>query len=171
MWKQIPDTNYSVSDKGDIRNERFRSIKIKNEDRNGYEKVCLYKNGERTTKRVHRLVAEAFIDNPENKPCVNHIDGNKKNNNVNNLEWVTYSENMQHAVREGLAKPHSVGGMRGKKNPNGGRKPHAIQCTNTGEIFDSVKEACKYFNISDTCVYDCLNNRTQSTHGLKFKYL
>lgn len=73
---------------------------------NGYKRVVLSIDGKRKLYYVHRLLAEAFIDNPENKDCVNHIDGNKLNNSVDNLEWVTYSENTQHAVKTGL---HKVG--------------------------------------------------------------
>lgn len=71
----------------------------------GYEIVDLYKNGKRKTVRVHRLVAEAFIPNNDNKPEVNHIDGNKHNNNVDNLEWVTKKENCRHAWNNNLIKP------------------------------------------------------------------
>lgn len=70
-----------------------------------YLKVTLSKNNKQRTFRVHILVARAFIPNPENKPEVNHIDGNKKNNKVNNLEWNTRSENELHAYKNGLAKP------------------------------------------------------------------
>ena len=62
----------------------------------------LCKNGIRKDFKIHRLVAIHFIDNPDNKPFVNHIDGNKLNNNVNNLEWVTEKENTQHAIKTGL---------------------------------------------------------------------
>lgn len=64
-----------------------------------YLSIALIHNRNRFTKRIHRLVAEAFIPNPENKNEVNHIDCNKQNNNVNNLEWVTKSENVKHAVK------------------------------------------------------------------------
>lgn len=68
----------------------------------GYLTVQLFKNKKGKTFKIHRLVAEAFIPNPENKKCVNHIDGNKLNNAVENLEWATYSENLKHAWVHGL---------------------------------------------------------------------
>ena len=67
--------------------------------RDGYLQLNLIKNKKKKVSTVHRLVAKAFIVNFENKPCVNHIDGNKQNNNVENLEWVTYSENTIHAIK------------------------------------------------------------------------
>lgn len=73
--------------------------------RGEYLSIGLYLKGKRVGVSVHRLVAEAFIPNPEGKPCVNHIDGNKLNNHVSNLEWVTHSENAIHAVDTGLKGP------------------------------------------------------------------
>lgn len=71
----------------------------------GYKKVSINNaSGKRDTLSVHRLVAKAFVPNPENKPQVNHIDGNKENNNASNLEWVTHGENSRHAVKLGLQK-------------------------------------------------------------------
>lgn len=93
-WSPIPDTHYSVSSEGRVRNDETSKIKALDKRHDGYCKVDLYSEGNRSSKRVHRLVAEAFIPNPDNKPQVNHIDGNKINNNVENLEWVDGSENM-----------------------------------------------------------------------------
>jgi len=78
----------------------------------GYVRVNLCKNGKNKKHSVHRLVATAFIPNPENKPCVNHIDGNKKNNKLENLEWVTHKENTNHAVK--TLKRKFGGGKKGQ---------------------------------------------------------
>jgi hypothetical protein len=73
-----------------------------NVDTHGYLIVNLYKDGKRTTARLHVLVAKHFIPNPDNLPVVNHIDGNKQNPHYTNLEWCTYAENTQHAHQTGL---------------------------------------------------------------------
>jgi len=90
---------YAVSEDGGVYScgkELSQSI------HNQYLMVAFYVDGKRIKKRVHRLVAEAFIPNPENKPQVNHLDGNKLNNHVSNLEWATAKENVQHALGLGL---------------------------------------------------------------------
>lgn len=71
----------------------------------GYYRVIFSKNGIITKHIVHRLVATAFMPNLENKPQVNHIDGNKLNNHILNLEWATSSENVRHAIATGLKNP------------------------------------------------------------------
>ena len=73
-------------------------------DNNGYLRVSLSKEGVNKTHKVHRLVATAFISNPDKLPQVNHIDGNKQNNHVSNLEWCTQSDNMSHAYKNGLKR-------------------------------------------------------------------
>ena len=108
MWKKIiynnQETSYSVSDTGEVRNDKTNKL-LKLSMQQGYYHVTLSINKKAKRFRVHRLVAEAFIPNLENKPYVNHIDGCRSNNNLYNLEWVTPSENTQHAVKTGLMSP------------------------------------------------------------------
>ena len=108
IWKDIKDYEglYQISNKGRVysyRTNKFLSICYTSK---GYQIVGFKINGKQVMKQIHRLVAESFIENPENKPCVNHKDGNKENNCVDNLEWCTYSENNKHAYKTKLRKSH-----------------------------------------------------------------
>lgn len=99
----------------------------------GYKRVLLInQEGKRCHQLIHRLVAQAYIANPLNLPYVNHIDGNKANNHVSNLEWCTSSENNKHALRIGLRT---------------GRK-HGCFCKFKDKTFESVNAAMRYFNLS-----------------------
>ena len=170
-WSSIPNTHYSISSEGRVRNDETNKIKSMDATSDGYHKVDLYSNGKRTSVRVHRLVAEAFIPNPNELPQINHIDGNKENNNINNLEWVNNSQNMIHAYRTGLATPHPTYGMRGHKNPNGGRKGIPIFCVETNQTFSSAAEAEQITGIPDSCICDCLKGKCDHAHHLHFKYV
>lgn len=95
LWKRVKgyEALYLVSTKGEVKSLRKnKKLKLLNMS-NGYLKVCLYKDNKMSNILVHRLVAEAFIPNPENKPLVDHINTNRKDNNVKNLRWVTNKEN------------------------------------------------------------------------------
>ena len=168
-WKDIRDNNnYEVSDTGRVRRkgaENDRSVR----DRNGYLAVDLYKDSERSTKRVHRLVAEAFVPNPDNKPEVNHKDGNKRNNDASNLEWVTSKENCRHAWDNGLMSPSY--GMRGKANPNAGRKSKPFRIIETGEVFDTLYDCEKAINGNNRHINDCLRGRQKQHRGYHFEYV
>ena len=117
VWKPIEEFKglYEISNFGNVRSvdryieysngySRFYKGKLKKTKlaTNKYVLVGLNKDKKEYTRLVHRFVAKAFIDNPYNKHCVNHIDGNKLNNHVDNLEWCTHSENNTHAVQTGL---------------------------------------------------------------------
>lgn len=159
--------NYSITSDGRVLNSKNKEKAI-HKSRDGYYKVNLYTNGHSTSKRVNRLVAEAFIPNPNNKPDVNHKDGNKLNNSYENLEWATRSENMRHAYDMGLAKPHASYGMRGHKNPNGGRKRRPVEVIETGDIFPSILECAKALGIDERRVYECVKGTRDSYQGHHF---
>ena len=119
IWKQVDgyEGMYEVSNYGEVKSvsryttgNRHRKLKEKmlkkHENSFGYWLVALCKNGKAKDFRVHRLVAEAFIPKVFGKPFINHKDGNPKNNNVDNFEWCTQKENIQHAYKTGLVKRH-----------------------------------------------------------------
>lgn len=95
-----PNSCFNKTNKGVYRPEKILKAKTKR-----YVGVTLSNSTNKIYPNVHRLVALAFIPNPLNKPCVNHINGIKNDNRVENLEWVTWDENVQHAYDTGLAKP------------------------------------------------------------------
>ena len=112
IWKDISEFNYQVSDMGNVKNKKSGRILKMSIDKNGYKIFTLGLNGKQFNKKLHRVVAEMFIPNIENKPQVNHIDGDKSNNVVYNLEWVTNIENETHAYKIGLKKSIGI------DNPN-----------------------------------------------------
>ena len=103
LWKRIPGVlEYEISTFGRVRSSR--GLRKVSKHSNDYLTIKLSSNGIDLNFTIHRLVAETFIPNPLNKPNINHIDGNKTNPHVDNLEWVTRSENQKHAYRTGLLK-------------------------------------------------------------------
>lgn len=118
IWKDIPNYEglYQVSNYCRIKSlERFKQNHSKMQkveskilkpylNNNGYYYVSLTKNGKTKILYIHRLIATAFIPNPNNYPCINHIDGNKLNNNISNLEWCSYKHNNEEAYRIGLKR-------------------------------------------------------------------
>lgn len=138
-WKDVVgyDGLYKVSNFGRVYSIPRPSTKggiKKQTDMNGYLRTILSKNHKKFNAGVHRLVAEAFIPNPDNKPTVNHIDGNKHNNNVNNLEWATNVEQLKHSFKIGLRK----------KQCNAERKGVIIFPDNSYKCFDTMKSLGKY---------------------------
>lgn len=108
MFKDIKrNPNYMIDELGNVYSKRFNKILTPKHNHDGYLRISLWKDNKNEFIGIHRLVAETFIENPFNKPFVNHIDGNKQNNNVENLEWVTQKENIQHAYRTRIIKTMS----------------------------------------------------------------
>ena len=124
-------------------------------DRCGYRELIL--NGK--NHRVHRLVAEAFIPNPNNLPCVNHIDGNKQNNFVKNLEWCTHSENMIHAYQTGLEQPRCGEQHHAHKLTEDAVKYIKQLYVKRDKEFGAVALA-KKFNVDRTTIHDIVRGKT-----------
>ena len=103
IWKDINEYEdiYAINIYGNIVNKKFNKLR-KIDSSGNYDTIALCKNNKVKHFLVHRLLAQHFIPNPKNKPEVNHVDGNKKNNNINNLEWCTRSENQKHSHNIGL---------------------------------------------------------------------
>lgn len=102
MWKQIRNYNYEINENGLIRNIKTGKFRKGFKRKDGYVGVQLYL-GKVVNFQLHRLIAEAFIPNPENKLYVNHKNSNRSDNSLDNLEWVTFEENVKHAYESGYA--------------------------------------------------------------------
>ena len=102
--------NYDVSDQGNIQNNKTGRVLKQFHDGNGYKIVNISINGRTCTRSVHRLVAHSFIPNLENKPNVDHIDGNKSNNNVSNLRWCNQAENCRN-TKLGIRNTSGIKGV------------------------------------------------------------
>ena len=127
----------------------------------GYMEYHLCKNGKRHHMSTHRLVAKHFIPNPNNKPFVNHIDGNKLNNNVENLEWVTHEENMQHAVRTGLLNNKGNNHPRNKLTD---KEVYQIRELHRYGIYNQ-KEISEIYNVTPANINYIVRNITRKAAG------
>lgn len=150
------DGLYKVNELGEVYKFNSNGLKkMKNQiDKDGYEVLNFKFGGKIIGRKVHRLVAQHYIPNPLNKRCVNHIDGIKTNNKVDNLEWVTHSENMIHATKLGLAK--NKGELNPRAKLKNTQRDEIIRLRKEGK---KLKEIANLYGISFQHVSDlCLNN-------------
>ncbi len=175
LWKDIKGYEglYQVSNLGNVRSrykfnvrkngavvgEQYKIIKPIPYKKEDYLRVTLCKDRKKKIKRINRLVAEAFIPNIENKPEVNHIDGNKLNNKVNNLEWCTTKENIRHAYRNNLMKHKKIRMI----NP----------ITYETKIFNNRFEIPEYLNrkVCQDLITRCCNGQRVTAYKMKWEYI
>lgn len=188
IWKDVPikefSSQYSVSNRGRIYSKRSKKCITPKISRAGYHRVTLSANGFQRTVSIHRLVALAFIPNPENKPTVNHINECKLDNRSENLEWATNAEQNSHGTRTERAIAHTNWKERSKKmnyssiaSKHDYSNQHMCNRKRTRVIRDGVvvgefctqKEAGATFGVSRSNVSQCVSGKKKSCKGFIFE--
>ena len=196
-WRDIPGYEglYAVSDKGTVKSlarevktskrgkcfvRRVNEKILKHADQHGYKRVVLSKETHKKGYAVHVLVAKTFIPNPENKPQVNHINGVRGDNRVENLEWVTQSENQLHSFRVLGRKPTGLGTtmsqeLRAKLEPHWlaaryERPCRKVICLETGVEYFSIAEASRQTGIAKPHISRVLAGGRRSCGGYTWRY-
>jgi hypothetical protein len=176
IWKDIPEYEglYQISNLGNVRSQHFNKMSGQKPGQllkiglmyNGYLSIQLRMGDTNKRHLVHRLIAESFISNPDNKPVINHINGIKNDNRIENLEWCTQSENVRHAIDTGL-RTSAFGPAKGTKPWNTDKllseehktklskaklgkpslKKRKVIDTSTGIIYDGIQEAADAFGV------------------------
>ena len=156
QWRDWPqDPRIQVSNKGDVvscKRGSWYPLKVQHNPR-GYQQVATG-SGWNNKQYVHRLVADTWIPNPNNYTQVNHINGNKDDNRVENLEWVTPSENIRHSYRTGLNKHITP-----------------VRIVETGEVFDSIHECARRIGGDQGAISKCLAGKRSTHLGYHFEYV
>lgn len=182
IWKDIKDYEglYQISDRGNVKSLNYNKtgkekLLKKGKDDDGYLYVVLYFHGERKHHKIHRLMCKCFLENIENKEQVNHKNGIKSDNAIENLEWCTHTENQRHAWNTGLKKA-----LTGEKHPLYNK--HGIDHTSSKEIdrytkdnvyidtFINAKIASQILNINYSCISMCCNGKRNTAGGFIWKY-
>lgn len=156
-WRTIPSFPvYSASNYGRIRNDGTGRIMHVFMNPRGYLTLTLRRDSKPIVQSVHRLVAEAFLGGPHPGFDVNHIDGDKTNNCIENLEWCTREENVRHAVRTGLRT---------------GPRRQAVRILETGDEFVSLRACAEYFGVDVSCINWALKHHNGFYKGYYIEYI
>ena len=159
-WRDIKEfENYMISSLGRVYSKKKHMIMKPTPDKKGYLRISFYENGKNNTRKVHRLVVQAFIDNPENLPQVNHKDENKENNSVENLEWCTNSYNRMFGTATERTR---------MENLNCKSTGVPVRCIETGEIYPSLREAERETGAKN--IFWCCIGKRHTSGGLHWEY-
>ena len=148
---------YSITSDGEVWSYRTQKFLKQRRDKDGYFRVTLIKDGELQTFHVHRLVAEAFVPNPDNLPEVSHIDESRTKNCASNLIWSTHADN--------CAMPLHKERIRAAKNG----KP--VRCINTDVIYANLKEAAEINGVASSNICAVVRGKAKSAYGCKWEYV
>lgn len=184
---------YAITKDGRVWSYKRKKFKKSCEDTRGYYRISLCKNGINTTHKIHRLVAQTYIPNPNNLPCVNHKDENPKNNDVSNLEWCTiqynnnygsrnqkigetlkgkkFSEESKRKISE--AKKGKSFSDEHRRNLSNAKKDKwkAVRCIETDEVFHSLNYAEKITHIASTHISDCCKGKAKTAGGYHWEFV
>ena len=160
IWKDINGYEglYQVSNLGNVKS--LKTNKILSPVGKEYKHVILYNKGDRKTLKIHRLVAEAFIPNPENKPQVNHKDEDKYNNIVENLEWCTHEENMNHGTKQDRESKIKT-------------KYNVLQYDLEGNLIKkwfNLREITMNTNYKKANIMYCCRHKNKTAYGYRWEY-
>lgn len=148
-------SSYGITENGQVWSYKSNKFLSQRYDKYGYLRVTLMNDDKKMkTELVHKLVALAYIPNPDGKETVNHKDENKENNCVSNLEWMTRQENLNY-------------GTRGQRQSDKVSKP--IRCIETGIIYKNTLVASKEIGISTTSIYNCINGKSKTAGGFHWE--
>ncbi|MGF7219072.1 hypothetical protein GGR92_005252 [Spirosoma lacussanchae] len=187
VWKDVEsyESLYQVSNLGRVKSKSRGTFLKCYKDKSGYWRVSLTRRNKTTSKLLHRLIACHFIPNPEGKPQVNHIDGNKSNPSIENLEWVTPTENALHAsamgLLDGMAQKSrirmvGVGAKYGSKNIKiaiDATRKHFAALDNDGNVVSEhkgIKTFCRERGFNSKHFFTCLKSGLPY-RGVRYKYL